>query len=225
MNIREQSESPAQATALLLQSGEFGELERRATGVLASTGDSSYFVSLARAGSARTDRVRIRASLGAFEWVALAYLIFSSMMIFVFSKNLAHPWKLMGVQTIVATLIGMLCVAGARAERRAQHQGVKVATRFWHFWRHWYPHLFFLFCFEELGYLVHLVNPNWLDAKLMAFDHRMFGVHPAVWLEQFATPLRNDFFQLTYLTYFIYLLVLGGMMGAIAFFVLLKTRK
>jgi membrane-associated phospholipid phosphatase len=212
MNVREQSESPARATALVLQSGEFGELERRATVMLASTGDSSYFVSLARTGSARTELARISASLGAFEWVALAYLIFSGMMIFVFSKNLAHPWKLMGVQAIVATLICMLCVAGARAERRAQHEGAKVATRFWHFWRHWYPHLFFLFCFEELGYLVHLVNANWQDAKLIAFDHWMFGAHPSVWLEQFATPLRNDFLQLIYLTYFVYLVVLGGIL-------------
>ena len=63
MNVREQSESPARATALVLQSGEFGELERRATVMLASTGDSSYFVSLARTGSARTELARICASL------------------------------------------------------------------------------------------------------------------------------------------------------------------
>jgi len=31
MNVRERSESPAPATALVLQSGEFGELESRAT--------------------------------------------------------------------------------------------------------------------------------------------------------------------------------------------------
>jgi membrane-associated phospholipid phosphatase len=217
MNVREQSGSAAHATALALKrskfaEGEFLELERGATGLLASTGNTSCFVALSRTESARTELTRIWTALGAFEWVALAYLIFSSMMIFVFSNNLAHPWKLIGVQAIVGTLICTLCVRGARAEERAQHEGVKVVTRFWHFWRHWYPHLFFLFCFEELGYLVHLVNPNWLDAKLIAFDHRMFGVHPAVWLEQFATPLRNDFFQLTYLTYFIYLLVLGGIL-------------
>jgi membrane-associated phospholipid phosphatase len=40
----------------------------------------------------------------------------------------------------------------------------------------------------------------------------MFGVHPAVWLEQFATPIRNDFIQLAYLTYFVYLVVLGGIL-------------
>ena len=41
MKVRQQHESRAQATALVLQSGEFGELERRTTGVLASAGASA----------------------------------------------------------------------------------------------------------------------------------------------------------------------------------------
>jgi membrane-associated phospholipid phosphatase len=86
------------------------------------------------------------------------------------------------------------------------------AQKFWHFWRHWYPHLFFLFCFEELGYVMHLVTPNWQDAKLMAFDHWLTGVHPSIWLEQLATPGRNEFMQFVYITYFLYLLALGGIL-------------
>jgi len=149
---------------------------------------------------------------GTFEWVAFSYLAFSSVMVATFSHNLSHPFKLLAAQAVVATMILLLCAAYARAESRAQLTGVTLSTYFWHFWRHWYPHLFFLFCFEELAYLVHLVNPNWQDAKLIAFDHWMFGAHPSVWLEQFATPLRNDIFQMAYLTYFVYLLVLGGIL-------------
>jgi hypothetical protein len=163
-------------------------------------------------GSVRVGLARIWAACGTFEWVAFGYLALSSILIFTFSKNLAHPWKLIGTQAIVATIIFLLCAAWTGAEERARRDGATIGTRFWHFWRHWYPHLFFLFCFEELAYLVHLFNPNWLDAKLIAFDHALFGVHPAVWLEQFATPLRNDLFQLAYLTYFVYLLVLGGIL-------------
>ena len=151
---------------------------------------------------------RLWNSLGIFELVALAYLAFSSVMILAFARNLAHPFKLIGAQAIVATLILVVCATADRAER----QGESLRARFWHFWRHWYPHLFFLFCFEELSYLVHLVSSRWQDAKLIAFDRALFGVHPAVWLEQFATPLRNDFFQFAYLTYFVYLLVLGGIL-------------
>ncbi|HVO58102.1 MAG TPA: phosphatase PAP2 family protein [Dongiaceae bacterium] len=152
------------------------------------------------------------ASLGAFEWVALGYLALSSVMITIFARNLAHPGKLLLADAIVAVIILVLSSAGLAAEARIQRDGLTPGRRMVRFWRHWYPHLFFLFCFEELAFLVHLVNPNWQDAKLIAFDHWLFGVHPSVWLEQFVTPLRNDFFQLAYLTYFVYLLVLGGIL-------------
>jgi membrane-associated phospholipid phosphatase len=36
------------------------------------------------------------------------------------------------------------------------------------------------------------------------------GVHPTVWLQQFARPALNDFMQMAYLTYFFHLIVLGA---------------
>ena len=149
---------------------------------------------------------------GAFEWVALGYLALSSTLIAMFAENLAHPLKLIGAQALVAVLILLLCRVEAGAALTAELHGESFTSKFLHFWRHWYPHLFFLFCFEELGRLVHLVSPNWQDAKLIAADHWLTGVHPTVWLEQFATPGRNDFMQFAYLTYFTYLLVVGGIL-------------
>src|SRR5439155_1310247 len=86
------------------------------------------------------------------------------------------------------------------------------AHGFWHFWRHWYPHLFFLLCFEKMGTLAHLVYPGWHDAKLIAFDTWLTGVNPSLWLERFAHPALNEFMQFAYLTYFLYLLILGGIL-------------
>jgi membrane-associated phospholipid phosphatase len=166
---------------------------------------------------------------GPFEWVALGYLATSSALIVMFAGNLAHPLRVLVVRALVAVLICALCrtetnvwssPATERLERTAPparfgttgNGGPTFAQRFWHFSRHWYPHLFFLFCFEELGALVHLVSPRWQDAKLIALDHWITGVHPAIWLEQFATPGRNEFMQFAYLTYFVYLLVLGGIL-------------
>ncbi len=145
------------------------------------------------------------AACGALEWVALGYLGVSSTLIILFAENLAHPVRLIGLQAIVAAVILILCWMEGEVTGRS-------AQRWWHFWRHWYPHLFFLFCFEELEKLVHLISPGWRDEKLIAFDHWLTGVHPAVWLEQFATPARNEFMQFAYLTYFLYLLVLGGIL-------------
>ncbi len=163
---------------------------------------------LRRPGVARALRAEFSAAwaaCGAFEWVALGYLGVSSALIASFAENVAHPVKLIGLQAFAAAVILVLC----RVEKQAAGP---FAQKWWHFWRHWYPHLFFLFCFEELGQLVHLISPGWRDEKLIAFDHWLTGVHPAVWLEQFVTPARNDFMQFAYLTYFLYLLVLGGIL-------------
>ncbi len=151
------------------------------------------------------------AACGAFEWIALGYLAASSALIAAFAENIAHPFKLIGVQALVATLILILCRMEAR---RATEPSIcpTAAQKFWHFWRHWYPHLFFLFCFEELGKLVHLVTPGWQDAKLIAADYWLTGVNPSLWLEQFAYPALNEFMQFAYFTYFVYLLILGGIL-------------
>jgi len=149
---------------------------------------------------------------GVFEWIALGYMALSSGMIAMFARNLAHPLRLVATQAFVSALILALCRVATLNEQRAILYGETFATKFWRFWRHWYPHLFFLFCFEELAKLVHLVNLSWEDAKLIAFDHWVTGVHPALWLEQFSTPLRNDFFQFAYITYFTYLLIVGAVL-------------
>ncbi len=175
----------------------------------------------------RQMRVEIAAAwkaCGVFECVALGYLGLSSALMIFFAENLAHPFRLLAAQAFVTAIILVLCRVEARVAERSQfgEEGNSQRTdknvcptfgqKFCHFWRFWYPHLFFLFCFEELGRLVHLVQPGWQDAKLIAFDHWLTGVHPTVWLEQFATPGRNDFMQFVYLTYFTYLLVVGGVL-------------
>jgi membrane-associated phospholipid phosphatase len=205
MNMRRQNETPADGALLL--PGQLSDFNRCAPGALASSGASSDSVA---GGSA--ELAAWWASCGAFEWVALGYLALSAMLIALFSRHLAHPWRLESTQALAAVIILLLCGVFRHSQARAVQNGSWFGTAFWHFWRHWYPHLFFLFCFEELAYLVHLVDPNWQDSKLIAFDHWLLGVHPSVWLEQFATPLGNDFFQLIYLTYFVYLLVLGGIL-------------
>jgi membrane-associated phospholipid phosphatase len=163
------------------------------------------------------------ASCGAFEWVALGYLLLSCVSIAEFAGNLAHPVMLISVQASVAAVILALCRIEARAAKLALWNQERpggtdrkvhpaVWQRFWHFWRHWYPHLFFLFCFEELAKLVHLFSPGWQDAKLIAFDQWLTGVNPSLWLERFAHPALNEFMQFAYFTYFVFLLVLGGIL-------------
>lgn len=178
---------------------------------IALPGDGEF--SFARFGNlVREEMAAAWAACGAFEWMALGYLGVSTFLIVVFAANLQHPSRLLAAQAFVAIVVLALSRVGARSAARAAEQGMTFSSRWWRFWRHWYPHLFFLFCFEELAHLMTLVTPHWQDAKLLAFDHWLTGVQPTIWLEQFVTPARNEFMQLAYLTYFIYLLVLGGIL-------------
>lgn len=159
----------------------------------------------------RNEWLAIGAACGPFEWIALGYLAISSVLIAIFSENLAHPVRLLVTRIFVVAFVLVLC-RGTDIFTGNESQRKTYTQKIWHFWRHWYPHLFFLFCFEELAHLVHLISPGWQDAKLIAFDYWLTGVHPTIWLEQFAAPARNDFMQFTYITYFTYLLVLGGIL-------------
>ena len=151
-------------------------------------------------------------SCGTFEGIALGYLGLSVVLIALFAERLAHPARLVGVQVLVAAIILLLCRVEAGSARLAGQQGKRFSSTFWHFWRHWYPHLFFLFCFEEMSQLVHLVNSGWEDAKLIAFDHWLTGVNPALWFEHLARPWLTEFMAFSYFTYFVYLLILGGVL-------------
>jgi membrane-associated phospholipid phosphatase len=159
----------------------------------------------------RNEWLAIGAACGPFEWIALGYLAASSILIAIFAEDLAHPVRLLATRACVVALIILLC-RGTAILAGSESSLTTFTQKFWHFWRHWYPHLFFLFCFEELARLVHLISPGWQDTRLIAFDHWLTGVHPSVWLEQFVTPARNEFMQFAYITYFVYLLVLGGLL-------------
>ena len=159
----------------------------------------------------RNEWLAVGAACGPFEWIALGYFALSSILIAIFADNLLHPVQLLATRVCVVALIVLLC-RGVKILIPDDANPQTFTPKFWHFWRHWYPHLFFLFCFEELAHLVHLVVPTWQDAKLIAFDYWLTGVHPSIWLEQFTTPFRNDFMQFTYFTYFTYLLILGGIL-------------
>ena len=161
------------------------------------------------------EAARAAAACGAFEWVALGYLGVSAALIAILGGGLpgaathspaATRLFWITLQLGVAALVVALCWADSY---RLAAGKPSAALRFA---RHWYPQALFLFCFEELHFLAHLIFPGWFDGWLIAFDYRLTGVHPTVWLEQFAQPALNDFMQMAYLSYFFYLTIIGAVL-------------
>jgi membrane-associated phospholipid phosphatase len=144
---------------------------------------------------------------GAFEWVALTYLGFSGFLAMLFWRNLPRVGRLLSIHfAFVAGVVGLL-VATRRAAL-ANAAGTKW-PRVLQAMRDWYPQAVFLFCFEELASLAHLVRKSWCDAWLLRFDHWLLGEHPAILFARIARPALTDFMQMAYLSYFFYLTILA----------------
>ena len=144
---------------------------------------------------------------GAFEWVALSYLGFSGLLMILFAKNLPRAGRLLTMHVGVIAAI-LVLVSVARRSVTA-NWGRGQAGRVLRVVRDWYPQAIFLFCFEELGALQHLIRSGWCDSWMLAFDRWLTGVYPTVWLQGIARPALTDFMQMAYLSYFFFLTVLG----------------
>jgi membrane-associated phospholipid phosphatase len=53
------------------------------------------------------------------------------------------------------------------------------------------------------------VNPHDYDKILIDWDMAIFGVHPTVWLSQFANPVLTEYFQFSYMMFYVLPFVLG----------------
>jgi membrane-associated phospholipid phosphatase len=59
-----------------------------------------------------------------------------------------------------------------------------------------------IFTFSSLGALIAGIHTTTCDARLIAIDLALFGVHPTVWLERFSNPLLTSLLQIAYISYY-----------------------
>jgi membrane-associated phospholipid phosphatase len=156
---------------------------------------------------ARAAAVAALDACGAFEWVALSYLGFSGLLMVLFSRNLPRAGRLLEIHGSVMTAILALVDLARQSQDAIWGRGALGRTL--RVMRDWYPQAVFLFCFEELGAVAHLIRSGWCDPWMMGFDRWLTGVNPTVWLQQFVSPVFTDFMQMAYLSYFFFLTILG----------------
>jgi len=144
---------------------------------------------------------KILSACGAFEWVTFFYLTLVNTLLIAFHGNLPSASAYIFIHQTIAVGIIALAYAAARWPNASLR-----------FLRHWYPLPLYIYFFEELRGLVHLIFPGWFDAWLIRFDYSLGHVHPSLWLTRFASAPLNDFMQGCYMTYFIYLVALPAIL-------------
>lgn len=76
----------------------------------------------------------------------------------------------------------------------------------------WYPLAAPILTFEEVAQLNFLFVDGWRDHYLLAFEAWLFPEPPTVWLSHFASPLVTEVLQLGYFSYFLLLMIVGGVL-------------
>ncbi len=76
--------------------------------------------------------------------------------------------------------------------------------------RNWIPIVFILIAYENLGDLVHLVNPHDADPALVEIDAALFlGHNPTLMLERVIRPWFSEIMHMCYVNYYPFLPVIG----------------
>ena len=129
--------------------------------------------------------------------VSVVYLVLVLILILVFHRNL-KPWWLYAI----AHLAGIAVVV---ALARVNPNNASGATRFL---RDWYPTALFLACYEEAGWLNHLVGNKTHEWLPIAWDKAIFGDQPSLeFSRRLTSPLFAEYMSLSYMSFYVMIMV------------------
>jgi membrane-associated phospholipid phosphatase len=130
--------------------------------------------------------------------ITIGYLFLLNVLILLRRGNLQRPLVFIAIHLFIVVLIVVLAILGQRTRRGLVH-----------FFREWYPGLFFIFGFEEIDSLVDIVTPQRIHKILIAMDRAILGVHPTIWLEQYVRPWLTELMMFCFSSFYFLLPLLG----------------
>lgn len=102
-----------------------------------------------------------------------------------------HAWTLIGSHLLIGGL-------GAAALVLPLHSDRPLARLL----RWWYPFLLCVVCFWCIGRMIHIIQPELIDARLVAADQQLFGIVLTPILQRHATPLLTELMYFSYFSYY-----------------------
>jgi hypothetical protein len=126
-----------------------------------------------------TDAV-ILATLGLFSMLALAF------------RGSVEGWNLLVAKNIC---VALAVLVSAAVTRRIRPPVVRLLLRTVTIT------LSFAYLFESVAGLQLILHGRFLDDVVLAFEERLFGVQPTVWLERFVRPTLTEWLMFCYVVY------------------------
>jgi membrane-associated phospholipid phosphatase len=142
--------------------------------------------------------------------VVVAYLVVIALLILIFSYRIEFwGWLCVGHAVIIGLVVLLAKWDRPLSPSASLPVSPSLSRPVASFVHGWYPVALIGITYKELTYLIPLIHPRDFDSALAAIDHRIFGMHPTVWLERFTWPPLTEVLQLTYSTYYFLPIILG----------------
>lgn len=128
----------------------------------------------------------------------IVYLGGISVFVTLFHRGVPNWWVyVVSHSTAVVAVIAWVRFADGRTGRVVR------------FLRHWYIFIVLTFFYEQIDDFILGLQGRYLDHLIYNFELKLLGVHPSVWLEQFASPVLTEVMKISYHSYYWLIPLLG----------------
>lgn len=138
------------------------------------------------------NRKNLLNSFTLIDFLFIGYMLLLSLIILFFHNGVDKWLGYIGIHFILILVIILLIYFANRTE-----------SKILKFLRWWYPVLLFTFNYKEINAFTHILVNEWKDVSILNFEKIIFGGHPTLWLERFATPMLTEVMKLDYFSYYL----------------------
>ena len=128
----------------------------------------------------------------------LIYLTVISITVTLFHKGVTRWW----IYPIIHSVAMILIIFWVRF---ASSRDGKVVR----FFRYWYIPILYTFLYKEADAFVLGIHGRYLDPLIYKLELSVFGIHPSVWMEAFATRWLTEIMNVAYHSYYWLIPILG----------------
>lgn len=129
--------------------------------------------------------------LEAADVLVLVALVAFTVLAIAFHRRVAG-WQLLAAKNLVAAL-GF--VAATTAARYLKHGGARFFVRMVA------VSLAYAYLFGAVDSLQLILHGRWLDGTVLAFEERLFGTQPTLWMQRFIRPWLTEWMMFAYVVY------------------------
>lgn len=145
--------------------------------------------------------------LNPIDKTVIAYIAIITALILIFSYRIPIWPQLIAAHAAAILTVTLIAKWARNSSRRADYK-FQLSRLI----RGWYVVALIPATYKELSYLIPLIHPRDFDVELAMIDYRIFGAHPTVWLERVTWPPLTEVFQISYVTYYFWPIILGALL-------------